>query len=154
MSLIIKQDRLQVQMLSIDSMVPSDHPIRVIDQFVEAGDDEKLGFVMKGQKTEGRPAYEIKSMIKLYMYGYINGIRSSRKLSKECNRNFELWWLMQELRPKHVTIANFRKENKSAFKELFRAFNIICMNAVLFGRKIVAIDGSKFKAVNSKIEQL
>jgi transposase len=137
-------------MLSLESMIPQDHAIRVIDQFVDTMDDEKLGFVMKGKKQEGRPAYEIKSMIKLYMYGYLNSIRSSRRLAKECNRNFELWWLMQEQRPKHVTIANFRKENTKAFKELFRAFNMICMDANLFGREVVAIDGSKFRAVNSK----
>lgn len=150
MSLIHKQDRKQVQMISIDTMIPSDHAVRVIDQFIDSMDDEKLGFVMKGKKEEGRPAYEIKSMIKLYLYGYLNTIRSSRKLARECHRNFELWWLMQELRPKHVTIANFRKENKGAFKELFRAFNMICLNADLFGREVVAIDGSKFRAVNSK----
>lgn len=150
MSVVQKQNRFQIQMLSIESLIPIDHPIRLIDQFVESIDDESLGFVMKGKGGEGRPAYDIKSLIKLYIYGYINGVRSSRKLAKECNRNIELWWLLGELKPKHVTIANFRKENSKAFKELFRAFNMICQDAGLFSNSVVAIDGSKFRAVNSK----
>jgi transposase len=150
MSVIQKQNRLQIQMLSIESLIPSDHPIRLIEQFVESIDDESLGFVMKGKGEEGRPAYDIKSMIKLYVYGYINGVRSSRKLAKECKRNIELWWLLGELQPKHVTISNFRKENSKAFKGLFRAFNMICEEAGLFSKTVVAIDGSKFRAVNSK----
>ena len=150
MSVIQKQNRLQIQMLSIESLIRSDHPIPLIEQFVESIDDESLGFVMKGKGEEGRPAYDIKSMIKLYVYGYINGVRSSRKLAKECKRNIELWWLLGELQPKHVTISNFRKENSKAFKGLFRAFNMICEEAGLFSKTVVAIDGSKFRAVNSK----
>lgn len=124
MSVIQKQNRLQIQLLSIDSLIPINHPIRLIEQFVESIDDECLGFVVKGKGEEGRPAYDIKSMIKLYIYGYINGVRSSRKLANECKRNIELWWLLGELKPKHVTIANFRKENSKTFKGLFRAFNM------------------------------
>ena len=150
MSVISKQNRHQIQMLALDSLIDARNPVRLIEQFVESVDDEALGFTMKGKKGEGRPAYDIKSLIKLYIYGYINGVRSSRKLAKECKRNVELWWLLGELKPKYVTIANFRKENKGAFKELFRAFNVICREAGLFSKTTVAIDGSKFRAVNSK----
>lgn len=145
-----KQNRSQIQMFSIDSMIANDHPIRLIDQFVESVNDHDLGFVIKGKATQGRPAYDIKSLIKLYIYGYINGVRSSRKLAKECNRNIELWWLIGGLKPKYVTISNFRKDNTLAFKALFRAFNMICQDAGLFSKSVVAIDGSKFRAVNSK----
>lgn len=150
MSTIQKQSRSQIQMLSIDSLIAKDHAIRLIDQFVESIDDKGLGFVIKGKSNEGRPAFDIKSMIKLYIYGYINGVRSSRRLSKECKRNLELWWLLGELKPKFVTISNFRKENKDAFRALFRAFNMICQDAGLISKSVVAIDGSKFRAVNSK----
>lgn len=150
MSVISKQNRAQIQMLAIDSLIESNNPIRLIDQFVDSIDDEALGFNIKGKKDEGRPAYDIKSLIKLYIYGYINALRSSRKLAKECKRNIELWWLMGELKPKYVTISNFRKENKEAFIALFRAFNMVCLEAGLFSKTTVAIDGSKFRAVNSK----
>ena len=150
MSVIQKQNRSQLQMLSIESLIAKDHPIRLIEQFVESVDHQELGFVIKGKSSEGRPAYDIKSLIKLYIYGYINGVRSSRKLAKECRRNIELWWLLEEQKPKHVTIANFRKDNAKAFKQLFRAFNMICQEAGLFSKSVVAIDGSKFRAVNSK----
>ena len=150
MSVIQKQSRSQLRILTIESLIVADHPIRLIEKFVESVNYIDLGFVIKGKSIEGRPAYDIKSLIKLYIYGYINGVRSSRKLAKECRRNIELWWLLEELKPKHVTISNFRKDNAKAFKQLFRAFNMICQEAGLFSKSVVAIDGSKFRAVNSK----
>ena len=87
--------------------------------------------------------------MKLYIYGYLNRIRSSRKLEQECQRNVEVMWLLGKLAPDHKTIADFRKDNRQAFKEVFKAFCLLCRELDLFGAELIAIDGSKFKAVNS-----
>ena len=150
MSLQHKSDRSQFQMIALDSMISSDNSVRVIDEFMNILNPEELGFKIAGKSVEGRPAYDIHSMIKLYVYGYLNSVRSSRKLARECVRNIELWWLIGELKPKHVTIANFRKENPEALKNLFKFFNTLYLKAGLFSKEVVAIDGSKFRAVNSK----
>ena len=142
MSLLHQTDRHQLQMFSIDSMISADNPVRVIDEFIKIINAEELGFKVVGKSKEGRPAYDITSMIKLYIYGYLNSVRSSRKLARECVRNIELWWLVGELKPKHVTIANFRKDNPTALKNLFKYFNTLYLKEDLFSKEIVAVDGS------------
>ena len=118
--------------------------------FIQGADLEELGFIAKGKSHEGRPAYKPEILTKLYLYGYLNGIRSSRKLQKECERNIELWWLLSLQKPRYKTIADFRKNNALGFGNLFIYFRGFCMEQGLYGRKHVAIDGSKFRAQNSK----
>lgn len=143
-------DRSQLKMLSLEEMVASDALVRVIDAFVQAIDPDQLSFVIKGQSKEGRPAFDAQYLIGLYLYGYLNGVNSSRKLERECKRNVELWWLLHNQKPGYKTIANFRKDNGEAFRNLFNAFRQFCLSLGLYGRKTVAIDGSKFRAQNSK----
>ena len=106
--------------------------VRVIDAFVQRVDPDKLGFKIKGYSHEGRPAYGSDTMIKLYIYGYLNSVRSSRKLHQECNRNVELWWLVNNQAPSYKTIANFRKDNPEAFKNLFVHFRDFCVDLGLY----------------------
>lgn len=150
MPLIQKQNRDQIQMLSLDMFIEKDNVVRVIDLFVDVTDMEGLGFQIKGQSEEGRPAYEAQSLLKLFIYGYLNRIRSGRQLAKACTTNIELWWLLQGLRPKYRTINEFRKNNVEALKKLFRAFNAFLLGQDVFSDEVVAIDGSKFGAQNSK----
>lgn len=135
-----------------DDMIAEDNPVRVLDAFVEALDMEKLKFTRATVNISkaGRPGYNPKDMLKLYLYGYFNGIRSSRKLEKECHRNIELFWLIGELKPDFKTIADFRKDNINSIKGVFAEFSILCDDLKLIGKEIVAIDGSKFRASNSR----
>ena len=144
-------DRLEVQLLpaSIEEYVGEEAPIRFIDAFVSGLNFEELGFTHAVAKTTGRPAYHPATLLKLYLYGYLNRIRSSRRLETETHRNMEMIWLLQGLCPDFKTIANFRKDNRKAFKPLFREFNLLCRELGLFGAELVAIDGSKFKAVSN-----
>ena len=150
MPLIQKQNRDQIQMLSLDMFIEQENAVRVIDLFVDVTDMEGLGFQIKGQSEEGRPAYEAQSLLKLFIYGYLNRIRSGRQLAKACKNNVELWWLLQGLRPKYRTINEFRKNNVQALKKLFTAFNAFLLGQDVFSDDVVAIDGSKFGAQNSK----
>jgi transposase len=134
---------------SIEDYVSTENPVRVLDAFVNNLDLAALGFVKTKIKDTGRPPYDPKDLLKLYMYGYINRIRSSRRLEKESKRNLETIWLLQRLSPDHKTIANFRKDNAKALKSVFHAFVKMCIKLDLYGRELAAIDGSKFKAVNS-----
>jgi transposase len=110
---------------------------------------EELGFKQTAPKETGRPPYDPRDLLKLYIYGYLNRLRSSRMLERECGRNVELMWLMRKLRPDFKTIADFRKENRQAFRGVFREFVLVCKKMGLLGGELVAVDGSKFKAVNS-----
>jgi transposase len=134
----------------IEDYVSLDNPVRFLDKFVESLDFVKLGFKQALPKEMGRPAYHPGDLLRLYIYGYVNGIRTSRKLEKETVRNLEVMWLLRKLRPDFRTIANFRKENREALRGVFREFSVLCHRLDLFGKELVGIDGSKFQAVNSK----
>ena len=135
---------------SLEDYVTEDNPVRVIDAFVDGLDIKSMGFTKHTPSKDGRPGYDPRDMLKLYMYGYLNKIRSSRKLRTECSRNVELMWLLGKLVPDFRCIADFRKDNAEAIKKVFREFNILCNKLNLIGKELIAIDGSKFKAVNSK----
>jgi len=134
----------------LDDYIPADHPVRFIDAYVDQLNLDKLGFVRANAAQTGRPGYDPADMLKLYVYGYMNGVCSSRKLEREAQRNVELMWLLRRLRPDHKTIAEFRRQNNKAVRPLFREFTLLCKKLDLFGAELVAIDGSKFRAVNAK----
>ena len=136
--------------ICFDNLIEEDNPVRMIEAFVESLDIEKLGFKNAIPKNIGRPGYNPKTMMKLYLYGYFNGIRSSRKLEKESKRNIELFWLLRELKPDFKTIADFRKDNINCMKGVFKEFSGLCDALNLIGKEIVAIDGSKFRASNAR----
>lgn len=135
---------------AIDDYVTSDNPVRFIEAFVDNLDLSNLGFSRTTPAHTGRPAYSPADLLKLYICGYINRVRSSRSLERECFRNLELIWLMRKLRPDFKTIADFRKDNADAIKKVCRQFTLVCKRLELFGGELVAIDGSKFKAQNNK----
>ena len=135
---------------AIDDYVTDDNPVRFIEAFVDHLDLKQLGFFRALPAHTGRPAYSPADLLKLYVYGYLNRTRSSRLLEKESQRNLELVWLMRKLRPDFKTIADFRKDNADAIKKVCGEFTLMCKRLESFGREFVAIDGSKFKAQNSK----
>lgn len=146
------QGRHQVTLLpeALDDFVTEDNPVRVVDIFVDGLQLDALGFERVNPKQTGRPGYHPATMLKLYIYGYLNRIQSSRRLEKEAHRNVELMWLLERLTPDFKTIADFRKNNSKGIKNACRAFIDLCRQMQMFTDVIVAIDGSKFKAVNSK----
>ena len=133
----------------LDDYVAEDNPVRVVDVFVEELDLGSLGFEGVHPAKTGRPAYHPAVLLKLYIYGYLNRIQSSRRLEREAQRNVELMWLTGRLAPDFKTIANFRKDNGKAIGKVCRQFVVLCQQLDLFSDAVVAIDGSKFKAVNS-----
>jgi len=133
----------------LDDYVGEDHPVRVIDVFIDDLDISGLGFKAEPAAT-GRPGYHPKMMLKLYVYGYLNRVQSSRRLEVEAQRNIELMWLTGRLAPDFKTIADFRKDNGEAIRLVCREFVMLCKKLNLLSEKLVAIDGSKFKAVNSR----
>ncbi len=143
-------DRNQLSMapMSFDELIDAENPVRVIDSFIDAADLSSCKHAKT--KATGRPAYDPRDMMKLYIYGYFNGIRSSRKLERECKRNIELMWLINRLSPDDKTISAFRKDNKKAIVSIFKQFSMLCHEMNLIGKEIVAIDGSKFRANNSR----
>lgn len=151
MSYLRGPDREQVQLLPpcVEDYVAPNAPVRFIDAYVEGLDFKALGFTQVEPAATGRPPYHPADLLKLYLYGYLQRIRSSRRLEAEAGRNLELMWLLRGLRPDFKTIADFRKDNRRAFKALFRQFNLLCRQLGLFGAELVAIDGSKFKALNN-----
>ena len=134
----------------VDDYITEDNPVRIIDAFVESLDVAELGFTNSTPKNKGRPGYNPVDLIKLYIYGYMNKITSSRYLEKATLTNIEVMWLMRRLTPDFKTIAEFRKNNKEAINLVFKQFVTLCKEWDLFGKEMVAIDGSKFRAVNSK----
>ena len=142
--------RNQLQIGSLEDKIASDNSVRFIEAFVGFIDLEKLGFQLKILKTEGRPSYQTEVFLKIYLYGYLNGIRSSRKLEKECIRNIEMQWLLEDIRPNYHSISDFRKENPKALKQLFKLFVSFLKDAELVAGKTIAIDGTKSRAHNSK----
>lgn len=134
----------------IEDYISEENPVRVVDVFVNELDLFELGFKSAEPKVTGRPAYHPSTMLKLYVYGYLNKIQSSRKLEREANRNLELMWLLNRLAPDFKTIADFRRDNGSAIKATCRQFMMICKQLNLFAESLIAIDGSRFKAVNNR----
>jgi len=144
-------DRQQVMLLPecLDDYVDEENPVRVIDVFVEMLDLAALGFSAVPEAT-GRPGYHPGLMLRIYLYGYLNQVQSSRRLERECGRNFELIWLTGRLRPDFKTIADFRKDNGPAIRKVCQQFVALCRDIRLLDSSVVAIDGSRFKAVNAK----
>ncbi len=152
MAHISGHDRSQTLLFpeSVDDYVGSDNPVRFIDAFVDGLDLAAAGFVGVDAKPMGRPGYAPADLLKLYIYGYLNRIRSSRRLEAETHRNIEVIWLLRHLKPDFKTIADFRRDNRVAFKPIFREFVLLCRQLDLFGRELLAIDGTRLKAVNNK----
>ncbi|GGG58062.1 DDE transposase [Croceivirga lutea] len=144
------QDRSQLTLYSscLDDMVGQENTVRAIDAFVDSLDLSELGF--KILASQGRPPYNPADLLKLYLYGYMNRMRSSRMLELECNRNIELIWLLKNLKPDHNTIARFRKDNPKAIKRVFRATVALAKNHDLIGAVLLAGDSTKLRAQNSK----
>lgn len=144
-------DRTQSTLLPecLDDYIGEDNPIRVVDAFVEHLDLSALGFSGVVSASTGRPGYHPAVLLKLYIYGYLNRVQSSRRLEREAQRNVELMWLTQRLRPDFKTIADFRRDNGPALRNVCRQFVQLCRQMNLFSSAVVAIDGSKFKAVNA-----
>src|SRR5580704_2086061 len=134
----------------LDDYVAEDNPVRAVDVFVDGLDLDELGFVGVQPRDTGRPGYHPRMMLKLYIYGYLNRVPSSRRLERECQRNIEMIWLTGQLAPDFKTIADFRKDNGKAIREVCRAFVALCRELDLLSEGSVAIDGSKFKAVNAR----
>jgi transposase len=146
------ENRTQVTLLpeSLDDYVTDSNPVRVVDVFVAELDLGKLGFEGVVPAETGRPAYHPADLLKIYIYGYLNRIQSSRRLEREAQRNVELMWLTGRLMPDFKTIANFRKDNGKAIRAVCRQFVVLCQQVGLFSEALIAIDGSKFKAVNNR----
>ena len=134
----------------IDDFVEDTNPVRIVDVFVDELDLEQLGFHGVNPAETGRPSYHPSVLLKLYIYGYLNRIQSSRRLEREAQRNVELMWLLERLTPDFKTIANFRKHNGQAIRSVCRQFVVLCRELGLFADSLAAIDGSKFKAVNNR----
>jgi transposase len=142
--------RHQLQLPNLEEFIDKDNIVRVIDAFVDSLDLQALGFERVTAKPEGRPCYPPDILLKLYLYSYLNGIRSSRKLERECKRNLELHWLLHSLFPAYHTIADFRKTHFLPLRNLFITFSHFLTGQGLMGADTAGIDGSKFRAVNSK----
>ena len=149
---ILGQSRTQTTLLPevLDDFIAENNPVRVVDVFVDGLDLQTLGFEGVIAKGKGRPGYHPAVMLKLYIYGYLNRIQSSRRLEKESLRNVELMWLLTRLSPDFKTIADFRKDNSKGIKSVCRRFVEMCRQMNMFSDSVFAIDGSKFKAVNNK----
>ena len=151
MSYISGADRQQSMLLpeSLDDYVGEQHTVRFLDAFVEGLKLEKLGFDRAAPAETGRAPYAPGDLLKLYLWGYLNRVVSSRRLAVECGRNLEVIWLLRKLQPCFKTISAFRKANRKALKAVFREFTLLCRELNLFGAEMVAVDGTKLKAVNN-----
>jgi transposase len=143
-------NRHQGYFSTLEDQVGADNAVRLIDAFIDKLELQQLGFSKTVHKSEGRPPYAPAVLLKLYLYGYLNKIRSSRKLERECSRNIELQWLLQNLQPNYHTIADFRKLHSQPLQSMFKIYVQFLSDAGLLGKTTIAVDGSKFKAVNSK----
>lgn len=144
------RDQMTLFPEALDDYVGPENPVRFVDAFVESLDVEQLGFTHAIPQQLGRPPYNPADLLRLYIYGYLNRVRSSRQLEREANRNVELMWLLRRLAPDFKTIADFRKDNADAIRTVCREFISYCRQLHLFGGQLIAIDGSKFKAVNAR----
>jgi transposase len=149
---VVGDDRSQSTLFPerLDDYLGEDNPVRAIDVLVDELDLAKLGFDGVEPEATGRPAYHPATLLKIYVYGYLNRVQSSRRLERECQRNIELVWLTGRLMPDFKTIADFRKDNGEAIRKVCREFVVLCRRLELFSEASVAIDGSKFKAVNTR----
>ena len=149
---VLGDDRSQSTLFPerLDDYLGDDNPVRAIDVFVDELDLAKLGFGGVEPEATGRPAYHPATLLKIYVYGYLNRVQSSRRLERECQRNIELVWLTGRLMPDFKTVADFRKDNGEAIRKVCREFVVLCRRLELFSETSVAIDGSKFKAVNAR----
>ena len=152
MTHITGEDRSQLLLLpdAVDDYVGPDNPVRFIDAFVDGLDLEAAGFQRVRPADKGRPGYDPAELLKLYIYGYLNRIRSSRRLEMETHRNLEVIWLLRQLKPDFKTIADFRRDNRGAFRSVFRQFVRLCRELDLYGRELLAVGGTRIKAVNSR----
>jgi transposase len=146
------EDRRQVTLLPecLDDFIAEDNTVRVVEAFVEQLDLRELGFEGVEPSSTGRPSYHPAVLLKIYIYGYLNRIQSSRRLERECQRNLELMWLTGRLAPDFKTIADFRRDSGKGIRNVCRQFVVLCRDLKLFSQAAVAIDSSKFKAVNSR----
>ena len=147
----VSRDQLFLYQQSIDELVGKDNIVRFVDTYIDSLDMYKLGFRMNENRT-GASAYRPQLKLKIYVYGYLNGIRSSRRLERACARNVELIWLTERLAPDFKTIADFRKDNAHALKAVFKEFLTLCHKLELLSFATVAIDGSKMRGENSTNE--
>ena len=152
MAHISGDDRSQFLLLPdlVDDYVGPDNVVRFIDAFVDGLDLRVAGFGRVQPKATGRPGYAPGDLLKLYIYGYLNRVRSSRRLEVETRRNIEVIWLLRRLKPDFKTIADFRRDNRLAFRQVFREFVVLCRELDLFGRELIAVDGTRIKAVNNR----
>lgn len=148
MELSTNTNRDQIFMTSLEMMVEQDSVVRVVDIFLDYIETFDLSFKQHDSQT-GRPAFPNRVLIGIYVYGYLNKLRSSRQLEQACNTNVELFWLTNNVKPCYKTIANFRKDNKEGFRKLFVCFRNFCKQLDMYGKSIVAVDGSKFRGQNS-----
>lgn len=130
MAYITGEDRNQITLFpeAVDDYIATDNPVRVVEAFVNSLDMQELGFKRSEPNNTGRPSYDPRDLLKLYLYGYLNRIRSSRRLESESGRKLELLWLLKKLKPDFKTIADFRKDNSRALKEVFKRFALLCKN--------------------------
>lgn len=152
MAYIVGKDRTQINIvtMSLDELIDKDNPVRVIDAYIDSLDLKELGFTEYDGNSRGQAPYLRSDLLKLHIYGYLNKIRSSRSLEIECKRNLELMWLINSITPDHGTIAGFVQKNKSAFRKTLRNLTLILKGWGLIDGKLVAIDGTKIRAQNSK----
>jgi transposase len=152
MTHITGHDRSQTLLLPerLDDYVGAEHPVRFIEAFVDGLNLVAAGFARVTPKATGRPGYAPADLLKRYIYGYLNCVRSSRRLEAETPRNVEVIWLLRHLKPDFKTIADFRRDNRAAFRPVFRQFVVLCRQLDLFGRELLAVDGTRIKAVNNK----
>lgn len=135
---------------AIEDYITAENPVRFLDAYINHLDTTKLGFWHAELKETGRPPYHPKDLLKLYLYGYLNRIRTSRLLERETQRNLEIFWLLKRLQPDHKTISDFRRNNAQALREVFKQFVLLCKSLDLFGTELLAIDSTKFKASNAR----
>jgi transposase len=145
------RDQLNLIPMCLDDMIAPDNEVRAIDAIVDSMNILSLEFTHSETASTGRRPYNPVDLFKLYTYSYFNGIRSSRKIERECYRNIEVQWLINGLKPDFKTIADFRKDNKKQIKLAFSKFSVICDELGLIGKEMVAVDGSKFRANNSRM---
>src|SRR5437588_8808929 len=146
------EDRLQQTLLpnSLEDYVSEENPVRVVEVFIDELDLAALGFSGMRPAATGRPAYHPSTLLKIYLYGYLNQVQSSRRLEREAQRNIELMWLIGRLAPDFKTIADFRRDNGEAIRATCRSFVMLCRRLGLLAGGVVAVDGSRFKAVNTR----
>jgi transposase len=145
-----KRSQIRLFPESLDDYVSAENPVRFIEAFVDGLDLAAAGFARVQSKETGRPGYAPADLLKLYIYGHLNRIRSSRRLEAETHRKIELIWLLRHLKPDFKTIADFRRDNRKAFRPVFRQFVLLCKQLDLFVRELLAVKGTRTKAVKNK----